>query len=225
MTVLEAIDDGLWVTTTAQTFLGLRVGTRMTVVRLASGGLWVHSPVMLTDALRGELDQLGPVEHIVGPNFYHHLRLGEYVEAYPSAKLHGAPGLADKRQDLSFDSTLADGSAPWGDELEALHIGGTMLRETVFVHAGTRSLIASDLLENFETSDHFPTRMYLKISGVHGKAGVGWPIRLMHRKRQLAREGLDRVLCRELERIVICHGDIIESDGRAVLRDAYAWLR
>lgn len=224
MTALEAIDDELWVCTAPQTFLGLHLGTRMTVVRLASGGLWVHSPIELTDALRGELDELGPVEHVLGPNVYHHLRLGEYARAYPSAKLHGAPGLAQKRSDLELDSTLADGSTPWGDELDALHIGGTMLRETVFVHAATRSLIATDLVESLETSEHFLTRMYLKLGGIHGKVGVSWPLRLMHRKRQQAREAIDRVLARDFERMVVCHGKIIESDGPAILRESYGWL-
>ncbi len=224
MTLLQPVDEGIWVLDAPQKFLGLHLGTRMTVVRLASGGLWVHSPVALTDALRGEVSDLGPVEHIVGPNLYHHLRLGEWVAAFGDAKLHGAPGLAKKRPDLSFHSALADGVAPWGEELRPISIRGTLLRETVFVHDKTRSLVVTDLIENFDTSDHWPTRMYLKLGGIHGKIGVSRPLRLAYRKRDEVREDLDRVLAQAFDRIVICHGAIIEGDAREKLREGYAWL-
>ena len=48
--------------------LGLRLGTRMTVVRLTNGGLLLHSPVLMSPALREELDAIGPVSHIVCPD-------------------------------------------------------------------------------------------------------------------------------------------------------------
>lgn len=224
MSGLTAIDEGVWVAAAPQTFMGLHVGTRMTVVRLPTGGLWVCSPIALSDELRGELDDLGPVEHVVGPNKYHHLHLGEYVEAYPEARLHGAPGLADKRPDLRFDGELGDDHAPWGPSLEPVHVGGTLLRETVFVHPATRTLVATDLLENFETSEHLLTRLYLKLGGIHGKPGVSRPLRWFHRERSRARAGVDRILERDFERIVICHGDVIERDGPEILRSSYAWL-
>ena len=47
--------------------------TRMTVVRLASGGLWLHSPVRPTPDRRRAVDELGPVEHLVAPNKIHGL--------------------------------------------------------------------------------------------------------------------------------------------------------
>jgi hypothetical protein len=38
------------------------------------------------------------------------------------------------------------------------------------------------------------------------------------------REQIDRMLAWDIERIVLSHGEMIESDGREVLRRAYAWL-
>ena len=40
----------------------------MTVVRLPNSELWVHSPIPLTDALAGEVQQLGRVAHLIAPN-------------------------------------------------------------------------------------------------------------------------------------------------------------
>lgn len=43
----------------------------MAVVKLSDGSLWVHSPVGLDEPLRHALEEIGPVAHIVSPNFEH----------------------------------------------------------------------------------------------------------------------------------------------------------
>lgn len=55
--VWEALDD---------LFLpgGLHFPVRMTVVRVAGGGLWVHSPIGIDDATAAQLADLGRVEHM-----------------------------------------------------------------------------------------------------------------------------------------------------------------
>jgi len=49
---LERIDQGLWAAAAPTTFLGLHLGTRMTVVRLSGGGLFLHSVVPMTGPRR-----------------------------------------------------------------------------------------------------------------------------------------------------------------------------
>ena len=102
---LIAHGDGLWTAPRAHTILGLTIGTRMSVVRLAGGGLWLHSPVALDGQTRNALDALGPVRFLVAPNRFHHTYLPQARDAYPQAKIFGAPGLADKRRDIAFDAT------------------------------------------------------------------------------------------------------------------------
>ena len=80
-------------------FLGFRYPTRMAVIRLSDGGLFVWSPVALTDPIRAAIDRLGPVRHLVSPNALHHLFLGEWKSAYPAARLYASPRLRRKRRD------------------------------------------------------------------------------------------------------------------------------
>jgi len=54
--MLQPLDEGLWVAPAPLSLYGIRLGTRMTVVRLADGGLWVHSGIPLTPALRAQVD-------------------------------------------------------------------------------------------------------------------------------------------------------------------------
>jgi len=66
--MLRQLAQDLRVTERPQRAFGIEIGTRMTVVRLADGTLFVHSPVALDRATRLALDALGPVRHVVAPN-------------------------------------------------------------------------------------------------------------------------------------------------------------
>ena len=86
-----------------------------------------------------------------------------------------------------------------------------MLDETVFVHRPTRTLVSSDLMENFATSPHWMTRTYLKMSGIHGKIGWPRPLRVLYRDRKAATRSLDALLEHDFDRVVIAHGDIVAA--------------
>ena len=49
-------------------FYGFPYPTRMSVIRLSDGSLFVCSPVALSDSLRAAIDALGAVRHLVSPN-------------------------------------------------------------------------------------------------------------------------------------------------------------
>lgn len=58
---LRQLAEDLWVAERSQSFYGLPVGARMTVIRLARGRLLLHSPVTLDPELGGQLDSIGRV--------------------------------------------------------------------------------------------------------------------------------------------------------------------
>lgn len=223
---LEPFAPDVWVASMANSFMGLQMGTRMTVVRLTDGSLFVYSPIRLDPELRRELDGIGPVRHIVGPSLYHHLFAGSFAAAYPDAKTHAAPGLENKRKDLAFDAVLGGDLEPaWRDSLHALPLDGCAFGEVLFFHEPSRTLISADLLENFHTSDHWPTRTYLKAAGIYGKCGVSRLIKLMFRDKAASRRAIDRAIEWNPERITLAHGEPVLENGQDALREAYDWLR
>ncbi|MEQ9320478.1 MAG: hypothetical protein RIF41_15030, partial [Polyangiaceae bacterium] len=63
--MLHELADGIWEITQPLRFLGMAIGTRMTVIGLPSGGLLLHSPIAVDDALaRSERLEL-PGERVV----------------------------------------------------------------------------------------------------------------------------------------------------------------
>ena len=225
--MINRIGDGLWVAEQAQRFFGMEVGTRMTVVRLSDGGLFVHSPIRLTDGLRRELEGLGEVRFLIAPNKLHHLYIGDYRAAYPEARMFAAPGLDRKRRDLRFDGLLSGGAEmPWAGQIDQLLFPGEpILNEVVFCDRRNCTLIVTDIVFNIQRSDSTFTRISLKLDGAWRKFGPSRLMRLlMLRYRRDARRAIDRIIEWDFDRVVLTHGDILERGGKEAMRRAFAFL-
>ncbi len=221
----QPIVDNIWTVRAAQSFVGLHVGTQMSIVKLSGGGLLLHSPVAITPELKRAIDALGPVRHIVCPNLFHHLHAGSALAAWPMARLHGPEALQRKRKDLRFDAVFDETPHPdWADDLQAITIAGSLLGETVLYHPASKTLITVDLVENFAHHDHAITRWYLKLGGIYGRVGWHPLLRMTYLNRRKARASMQRILALPFERVLVAHGDNIEHDARETIRNGLRWL-
>lgn len=223
---LYELSKNIWIAERPQRFYGLEVGTRMTVIRLADGSLLLHSPVSLDPRLRRELDSIGRVRFTVAPNRVHHLHAGEVAEAYPEARLWVAPELERKRPDLVFVAVLGDEApAEWKDEVDQVFFRGRPYEnEVVFLHRASRTLILCDLAFNFGPRAAAPTRLLMRLLRSYGRFGPSRLDPLLIRDRRAARISLERILAWDFDRVVVAHGDVLESGGREALRHGYSWL-
>lgn len=151
MTQLTPFAPSIWVGKgPVVPFVGFPYPTRMVVVRLADGGLFVWSPIAFTRELKAAVAGLGPVRFLVSPNALHHLFLGDWKAAYPEARLYASPGLRKKRKDIAFDADLGDTpDRAWAGDLDQAMISGGALDEVVFFHRASRTVIFTDMIENF----------------------------------------------------------------------------
>lgn len=222
----ELSPERLWVAEMPLRFYGVEVGTRMTVCRLSGGGLWLHSPVRLTEELREDLDRLGPVRFVVAPNKLHHRFVGDYPSAYPEARVYASPGLAEKRPDLPSHGVLGGAPEPgWAEDFDqTVFRGERQLEEVVFFHKASRTLILADLVQSGHPDSPRLTRLATRLNGTYERPGPPAPVRLGFRDKAAARASLERVLSWDFERIVLAHGRIIETGGKAALEHAYSFL-
>jgi hypothetical protein len=223
---LRQLAENLWIADRPQTFYGLPVGTRMTVIRLAGGRLLLHSPVELDDGLRAELDAIGRVAYAVAPNRVHHLHAGEVARHYPGTRLWIGPGLERKRPDLVYEAVLDDDPPPeWRDEVgQAFFRGRPYENEVVFFHRASRTLVICDLAFNFGPSTPPPTRILMKLLRSYGRLGPSTLDPWLIKDRGAARESLERILAWDFDRIIVAHGDVLDAGGHDILRSGYAWL-
>ena len=217
--------ESLWSVPVPHRYLGLHLGTRMTVIRLPGDNLWLHSVVAIDDFLGDEIQALGNVRHIVLPDLYHHVYASDAIQRWPAAKVYAPAAMRRKRPELRIDVDLSETADPsWCGEITPVHIDGSILDETVFLHGPTRTLVCADLVENFDSSPHFATRLYLKAAGIQDRVAFSRLLRPVYRDRRAARKSLERLLALDFDRIVLAHGRVLEHGGPAAVRDAYRWL-
>lgn len=223
---LEPLAPNLWVATRPLKLIVGDVGTRMTVIRLADGTLFVHSPVRLDTETRVALDALGPVRWVIAPSKVHHLFVGDYLSAYPEARAYAAPGLPEKRRDLRFEAVLGDDPPPsWRGEIDQhLFRGNPTMAEIVFYHRASRSLLLTDLAFNVAADKTQGARLFYWLVGAAGRFGPHRLVRTMIRDHAAARSSVTRILEWDFDRIIVSHGDVLASGGRQHFAAAFAFL-
>jgi len=123
--MFRCLGDNIWDHEIPIRFGGIPLWHRMTVIRLAKGGLLVHSPTKLDLASQEEFQKLGPIVAIVAPSWWHNLYLGDYLNAYPNVRLYGAPTLVRWNRSLPFADILGDlAPSQWKDEIDQFHVQG-----------------------------------------------------------------------------------------------------
>jgi len=137
---------------------------RMTVVRLESADIFLHSPIKYDAALARDLQRMGSVGHPVSPNKLHYAHIGEWSRAFPEAVTWAWPGVRERARsrhiNVTFNSDLGSAAPPeWQDEIDQLIIPGGVFNEVVFFHQGSRTLILADM--NFELNKIAQSRRLL----------------------------------------------------------------
>ncbi len=238
LNTLKPLDSGIWTVDgplVHMAALGLRAPfpTRMTVIRLADGGLWCHSPIAPDQALFAAIDALGPVRHLVSPNPLHYAHIAAWKQRYPQATAWASPGVreraASQRIEVHFDADLDD--APpvnWSDAIDQLRFRGSrVLEEIVFLHRASATLILADLIENFEAAK-LPTTMrwIARLGGVidpDGKAPLDMRMTYLGHKAE-ARACLARMKAWQPRRVILAHGRCYLDNATAELDRAFRWL-
>jgi hypothetical protein len=204
--------------------------TRMTVVRLPDGAVWVHSPIEPSKETVAAVRALGPVRFLIAPNTLHYWWIADWSGLFPEAAVYLAPGLerAAKRPLPPARRLDGGGDAPWAPAIDQVLVAGGLLTEVDFFHRPSRTLILTDLIENFEPwrIRSRLLRAVVRLGGVadpDGKAPLDMRLSFLPRRKAL-RAAVRRMLAWEPERIVMAHGRWYAADGAAELLRAFRWV-
>ena len=207
--------------------------TRMTVVKLANGKLWCHSPIQPNQALLDSLDQLGEVAYLIGPNKLHYAYLQAWKDLYPSAQVWLAPGIDQRartqKMPLPQGQELTDQAPPdWSAELDQdLFKGSRFMQEAVFFHKASKTLILTDMIENIETHQMKTHQRLLFKLGDNAYPNGKTPrdLRLTFvGKKTAARTSFETLKNWEPEKIILAHGQCFLENGQEELDRAFKWV-
>jgi hypothetical protein len=233
LNVLKPVAADLWIVDGpiirfGPRWLRLPFPTRMTIVRLSGGRLLIHSPTPPDAMLAGEIARLGTPRWLIGPNRLHYWWIPDWHALYPEAEIYLAPRVKEQAgARIDFDTLPLDPARglPWAGEVDTLAIGGRYLTELVFFHRATRTLVLTDLIENFERHKlGLAMRCLTWLGGVQDPDGqMPRDMRLTFARPQL-RAAIETMIGWNPERIILSHGRWYPRDGATELRRAFRWL-
>ena len=235
---LKPVAENIWIVDgpiihMQQFGLNVPFPTRMTIIRLGDGSLFLHSPTSPDESLLKSIDGLGPVKHLVSPNKIHYASIHPWSQHYPDAKCWASPGVRERTEkhgiEIHFNQNLTDSPEEiWASELDQLIFrGGRFMDEVVFFHKSSRTLILADLIENFERSKlKEPIGWLVKLAGnldPDGKLPIDLRMTYWGRHK-IACKYLRRMIDWQPERIILSHGRWYEKNGAKELKRAFRWL-
>jgi hypothetical protein len=223
----ELAPGGIWIGERTLWFSGVRLRSRTTVVRIAGGGLWVHSASEPTPEHCAELDRLGQVRWVVVPNRYHHMQAAAMKARYPEASVVGPASAIARNKTVVIDVPIDDERMPsLVPELSPVPLRGVpFLDETLFFHAATRTLIGTDLMMCGCPRDHWTWRWASRVTGQYQRHKAPPDVRWHTRSGPALHQSLDALAALPMERILVAHSDPIEDRPVDQLAEAWRFAR
>lgn len=183
-------------------------------------------------------------------DFEHHIYVSDWAKAFPAAKLLGVAGLPEKREknpatagskfqhvwtqknkhDIKVDEEF-------DREFDYEYVGSHPNKELVFCHRPDRTLIEADMLFNLPAYEQFSKTGQDPTSGVLTKffnifqttiGSAAWQKRfLWYAASRGDRTGFNqsakRIASWDFEKIIPCHGDVIETGGKRIFQKVFEW--
>jgi hypothetical protein len=182
------------------------------------------------------------------PHPQHHLFLGPWHSAYPNAQVLGPEGLPESRAKANKEavpfSVVFQKAAPtttispeFDAEFDWEYVWAHANKEIVFHHKPTRTLIEADYFFNAPSTEQFSKTEVTAESGVLTKifnalthtrgAALGQQRMIWWGTSAGDRGAFAKSTARinkwDFERIIPCHGDVIESGGKTVFQKLFKW--
>ncbi len=206
--------------------------TRMTVICLSNGDLFLHSPIKFDHRLANGLLGLGTVRHLVSPNQFHYAHIGEWSKAFPNAVSWASPRVRQRARarhvDVDFTRDLED-SAPeeWCREIDQTLFPGGYFKEFIFFHKVSKTLILTDTIINIELAKVTqPWRTATKLTGMYhpfGQIFFGMRLPLLiHRHK--AQAAIRKIHSWQPRCILLSHGRYFDSDAEIVISRIFGEL-
>ena len=213
--------------------LPLPFTTRMTVVRLSNGDLFLHSPIKFDERLAQQLHRLGTVRHLVSPNQFHYAHIGEWARAFPEAISWASPRVRQRARARHIDTDFTkdlDASAPeeWRQEIDQLLFPGGYFKEFIFFHKPSSTLILTDTVINLELDKiSEPWRTAAKLTGMYhpyGQIFFGMRLPLLFQRRK-AKIAIGKMHSWQPQRILLSHGRCFDADADEVMQRIFGGPR
>ena len=190
------------------------------------------------------------MRYISALDFEHHIFISDWARAFPAAKLLAVEGLPEKREKdkatagnkfehvwTSKNKADMKVDEDFDREFEYEYVGSHSNKELVFCHKPSKTLIEADMMFNLPATEQFSktgenptagflTKLFVGLQSTKGEAT--WQKRFLwyaasSGNRADFNKSAQRIASWDFERVIPCHGDVIETGGKDVFRKVFEW--
>jgi glyoxylase-like metal-dependent hydrolase (beta-lactamase superfamily II) len=220
MNAMETIADNLWIMRYPLQILGENHGRVVTVIRLNSGKLILHSTGPFTTDDIGALQRLGEPGWLVEATLLHDTYAKQAQALFPALPYLAPEGF--NRVTGVLTKPLLPAPAEWKGEVEVLALAGLpKIKEHLFFHRPSKTLIVGDLLfhyANHGTGWAWFQRRYLM--GLRRLPGVSRFFKMLTKDQKAFEKSLEPIWAWDFERIIVAHQRIVKRNAKERLRTA-----
>jgi hypothetical protein len=216
---LQKLEDNLWIVEGKLD----NIRRHMAAVRLADGRLVIWNGIALEEAEMKELEAWGTPAFLVVPNGLHRMDARIYKKRYPGLTVIAPPGAKKKiEQVVAVDRTDGDvGDATVTITFPACTASRDALMQVTHKGGGV-TLVINDLVMNMRHGPGFGGFMFKLMGFTANTPNVPLPTRMLLIKDKPGLKTLLQQLAAtpSLKRVIVSHGDVLESGAAEGLRQA-----
>lgn len=217
---MTRVAENLWTQSYHLPLFGTEQGRVVTVIRLRSGQLVIHSTAPFSPDDVAEIRRLGTPGWLVEAMLMHDTFAQQGRAAFPAI-----PYLAPEKfaEVAKVDSRpLLPAPVEWQGELEVLRIeGAPKLDEHVFFHVASRTLIVADFVFNFDCQGSAWERFFRRWAiGLRHEPNMSRVFRAFISDRAAFQSSMAKVMQWDFDRVIVGHKEVVESAGKVKLKRA-----
>jgi hypothetical protein len=219
-TLLQPITANLWMMTYPLKMLGADFRRNVTIIRLRAGQLVFHSTAPFSPEDVATFRSLGEPGWILDGILRHDTFAKEGRAAFPELPYLAPAGFSEL---VGFPTFPLDPPPDaWGGELQVLEIEGAPdAKDTAMFHTASQTLILTELVFNFGSEEPMWTELLLQVAvGGEHQPGMSRPFKWGVKDVPAFEESLRTLLSWDFDRVIVGHGDVIETGGKEKLRAA-----
>jgi len=218
---LVEVDQNIWTVTGELRMPLADLQRRMTVVRLAGGGLLIYSAIALDASGMGMLESYGQPRFLVVPSDKHRLDARIWKDRYPAMQVATPAGSRKKVEEVvPVDTTDPEFGDPG---VQFVTVPGTGAHEAALVvHSPYgATLVLNDLVGNVRNAKGFGGWFLRAMQFAGDEPQVPRPVKwtMVEGKEALRNKFLQWAEIPKLQRILVSHGEVIDDEPAEVLRD------
>ncbi len=218
---MKNLAENLWLLRYSLPILGEYLGRNVTVIRLRSGELVIHSTGPFSPEDVAAISAVGTPAFLVEAITLHDTFAKEGRAAFPNIPYLAPEGFSET---VGFPTEpLSQLPAAWQGELDSLELAGkSKAPEYVFFHRPSRTLIVTDLAFNVEDDAPLGVRLlsYVQVGSQHSP-GMPRPEKFMIGDRAAFLRSVEKMMSWDFDRVIVGHGEPIETGGKGRMEEEF----